>query len=116
MKFCTFIKSDGKPCRAQAMKDDPEGLCFFHSPKQGETARKAHVVTVAELLTTLGREIRRIRNDKSLSPLARAAEVRNLVAEWGKLKAYESPNAPAATGTLEKRLEKWKTDQPSSKP
>jgi hypothetical protein len=116
MVKCKYIKKDGSPCRAAAVKSDPDGLCVFHSPRQSGQARKAHVVTAQELIRTLGREIRILRKDKSLPPLARAAEIRNLVQMWKTLKGFDQPSADEGAGTLEKQLEKWKSVPPSSKP
>jgi hypothetical protein len=75
------------------------------------------VVTAQELITTLGREIRILRKDRSLPPLAKAAEIRNLIAMWKTLKGFDQPSADEGAGTqLEKKLEQWKSVPPSSKP
>lgn len=35
------MKCEHPGCNAYAMKDDPDGLCFWHSPRTAERRRKA---------------------------------------------------------------------------
>ena len=38
-RACTYLRPDGRPCRATPMRDDP--YCFWHAPETAEEAAEA---------------------------------------------------------------------------
>ena len=38
-RACTYVKANGRPCRATPMSDEP--FCFWHSPETAEEAAEA---------------------------------------------------------------------------
>jgi len=82
---CTAVKGDGSPCLASAVHADPNGHCVFHSSLTFPATKKSHEVTAQELISTIEREIRRLRKDKSLPAISRADAIRNLILVWREM-------------------------------
>jgi len=98
---CKALNSRGKPCSCFARRDDPAGLCMFHSrlPAPG-TTRTPKPLDKADLIKMLDATIRQVRRAKC-SPLERSRELRALIVERDKLLAE-----PAESLSLADRIKR----------
>lgn len=88
---CKALNSRGKPCSCFARRDDPAGLCMFHSRLSAPgTTRTPKTLDKADLVKMIDATIRQVRRAKC-SPLERSRELRALIIERDKLLAPETP-------------------------
>lgn len=83
---CKALNSRGKPCSCFARRDDPAGLCVFHSrlPAPGHE-RAVQPLTKADLIRMLDSTIRSVKNAKGPTAMEKARELRSLIIERAKL-------------------------------
>lgn len=84
---CSAVKVNGSPCRASAVHADLNGHCVFHSSLSFPGQRQRSDLTKAEVIRTIGREIRVLRRAKGANPVERADALRNLILVWQQLSA-----------------------------
>jgi len=104
---CRALTRSGKQCLAFARRDDPAGLCVYHSrlSASGEQ-RSARPLTKEDLLKLIEATIRQVRHAK-LNALERSRELRALLVERDKLLTGEPEEKEP--GTLDDKVRRWKS-------
>jgi len=104
---CTATKVDGSPCRALAMREDPDQRCGFHSKRNSFAVQRAAEFTKAEAIKIMGQEIRILKKSKGANPVDKAEALKDLVQLWQSLTA---PEPPAKSLTWAERVAEFESE------
>ena len=125
-RICNFLMENGKKCESYSLKDDPKGLCFFHSDltkeqralasKRGGLVRKEDgdilIKSSFDITTLLNKVINDLRNghldSKRANSLIYAANV--------SLKSIEISEVQQKLEEISRQMQreqKWGRDMPA---
>ena len=114
MEKCKAVKLNGDPCRAAACREDPEGLCVFHSrvPEIRARARTNSPLTKEKLIGILRGQLWRVRREVK-NPSERASLVVRIVELIAELEGMREE--PEKLSGFEEKLKRWQSQQSSKR-